>query len=144
MKGKKKILRRDNRDNQGNRDYKGKGKKYCYIAEEDGFDSDSNEHDEEIVYVTMTDESNEDEKTTLISHVNKNYIWIIDSGFSHHMTSDTSKFEKLDHYNVSSVNFGNDATCYVKGKRSIIMNYKIRCDNVYWIYGFKYNFLSVA
>jgi hypothetical protein len=32
------------------------------------------------------------------------------------MTGETSKFEKLEHYDGSSVKFGNDAPCYVKGK----------------------------
>lgn len=95
----------------------------------------------------MGDESDEDEnfdKTALISHLSKNHKWIIDNGCSHHMISDTSKFEKLEHYNGSCVKFGNDAPCYVKGKGSIILNDKIRCDNAHWVDGLKYNLLSVA
>jgi hypothetical protein len=44
----------------------------------------------------MKDESEEDEKNALILHVNKNDRWIIDCGCSHHMTGDTSKFEKIE------------------------------------------------
>ena len=36
----------------------------------------------------MKDEYNEDEATTLVTYVNKNDRWIIDSGCSHHMTRD--------------------------------------------------------
>ena len=35
-------------------------------------------------------------ETTLISHVSRNDSWIIDSGCSHHMTGDLSKFEKFE------------------------------------------------
>ena len=77
----------------------------------------------------MKDDSYEDEKTTLISHVSKNDRWIIDSGFSHHMSGNTNNFDKLEHYNGIRFKFGNDATCYVKGKGSIILNDNIMCDN---------------
>ena len=40
----------------------------------------------------MKDESNEDEATALMTCVNKDDRWIIDSGCSHHMTGDKSKF----------------------------------------------------
>ena len=46
----------------------------------------------------MKDDSDEDEKIALISYVSKSDRWIIDSGFSHHMTSDKSKFEILEYY----------------------------------------------
>ena len=75
-----------NKREDDSRDYKDKGKR-CYIVEED-FD----ENDDVVVYVTMKDESNEDEKTTLITYVNKNDKCIIDSGCSHHMIGDKSKF----------------------------------------------------
>ena len=76
--------------------------------------------------------------------MSKNDIWIIDSGFSHHMTGDTSKFDKIEHYNWIRVKFGNDATCYVKGKGSIKLNENIKCDNSYWVDVLKYNLLSVS
>ena len=44
---------------------------------------DSDDRDDEVVHVAMKDESNEDEVTTLVTCVNKNYKWIIDSGCSH-------------------------------------------------------------
>ena len=71
-----------NRREDDSRDHKDKGKK-CYIVEED-----SDENDDEVVYVAMKDESDEDEATTLVTCVNKNDKWIIDSGCSHHMTGD--------------------------------------------------------
>ena len=53
---------------------------------------------------------------TLISHVSKNDTWIIDSGCSHHMTSDKTNFEHLEHYDGESVRSGNSEPCYVKRK----------------------------
>ena len=67
----------------------------------------------------------------IISYVSKNDRWIIDSDCSRPMTSDISKFEKLEHYNGSSVKFSNDAPCYVKAKGSIILNDKIRCTTMH-------------
>ena len=60
--GKKYKNRREN----DNRYHKDKGKKY-YIVEED-----SDENDEELVYIAMKDESNEDKAMTLVTCVNKN------------------------------------------------------------------------
>ncbi len=57
------------RRDEDNKDYKDKGKKSCYIAEEETKDGSDN-HDDEVVYVTMKDESNEDEVATLVSCVN--------------------------------------------------------------------------
>ena len=43
----------------------------------------------------MKEESDEDDKTTLISYVNKSDRWIINSGCSNHMTGDKDKFEDI-------------------------------------------------
>ena len=99
------------RRNEDSKEYKDKGKN-CYIAEED----DSDENDDEVVYVAMKDEWDEDEETTLVTCVNKNDKWIIDSGFSNHMIGDKGKFIALTHYDGNNVRFGNDAPCLIKGK----------------------------
>ena len=67
----------------------------------------------------------------LISHIRKNETKIIDNGFSHHMTSDKSKFEHLEHYDGGSVIFGNNEPCYVKGKGYITLTDELICANAY-------------
>ena len=54
----------------------------------------------------MKDEFDEDVASTLVSCVNKNDRWIIDSGCSHHMTGDKSMFITLNFYDGNSVRFG--------------------------------------
>ena len=85
------------------RDQRDKVKKSCYIVDEHEFD----ENDDEMVYVAMKDESDEDEENALMNCVNKNDKWIIDSVCSHHMTRNKSKF--ITYYDGNSVRFGNDA-----------------------------------
>ena len=67
----------------------------------------------------MKHEYNEDEAIALVSCVNKNDRWIIDSGCSHHMTRDKSKFITLNYYDGNNVRFGNDTPYLIKGKGSI-------------------------
>ena len=57
----------------------------------------------------MKDESDEDEVVALVTCVNKKDKWIINSGCSHHMTGDKSKFITFTQYDDNSVRFGNDA-----------------------------------
>ena len=54
---------------------------------------------------------------TLVTCVNKNEKWIIDSGCSYHMIGDKSNFVTFTQYDGNSVRFGNDAPCLIKGKR---------------------------
>ena len=122
------------------KDYKDKGNKSCYM----GKDSDSSDEDE-IVCISLKDElDDENDKMALISHIRKNDTCIIDSGCSHHMTGDKSKFEHLEHYDGGNVRFGNDEPCYVKGKGCITLTDELRCDNAYLVGGLKHNLLSVA
>ena len=80
-------------------------------------DFDNSSDNEEMVCITIKDESkDEDKKMTLILHVSENNTWIIDSGCSHHMTSDKSKFEHMEHYDGGSVRFGNTKPFCIKGK----------------------------
>ena len=73
--------------------------------------------------MAMKDESNEDEATTLVTYMKKIKKWIIDSGFSHHMTGDKSNFITFTQYDGNSVRFGNNAPCQIKGKGSINLIY---------------------
>ena len=60
----------------------------------------------------LKDESNDEgDIMALIFHVSKNYIWIIDSGCSHHMAGNKTKFEHMEHYDGGSVRFENNECC---------------------------------
>ena len=52
----------------------------------------------------------------------KNETWIIDSGFSHHMTGVKTKFEHMEHCDGGSVRFRNNEPCCIKGKRLYFTN----------------------
>ena len=98
----------------------------------DSTDSDNSE--DEIVYITVKDESDNDEEEdnmTLISHVRKNDTWIIDSGCSHHMTGDKKKFEHFEDYDGGSVRFGNNEPCCIKGRGKNPLTKELVCDNAY-------------
>ena len=97
------------------------------------------------MYIVVKDEfDDEGDKMALISHVSKNYTWIIDSGCSHHMTRDKSKFDHFEYYYGGSVRFGNDEPCCIKRKCLISLTNKLLCVNAYWVEGLKHNLLSVA
>ena len=98
--------------------FKDKGKKTCFMAK-DSKDSDNSE--DEIVYIVVKDESDNDgeDKMALISHVRKNDTWIIDSGCSHHMTGEKIKFEHFEDYDGVSVRFGDNEPCCIKGRGQI-------------------------
>ena len=80
----------------------------------------------------------------MVTYVSKNDKWVIDSGYSHHMTGDKSKFITFTQYDGNSVRFENDAPCLIKGKGSIKLIEKISCDNVYYVEGLNYNLLSLS
>ena len=56
------------------------------------------------------------------------------------MTSDKDKFLGIAPNNGGCVKFGNDIPCVVKGKGTIQLTDKIKCENVYWVEGLNYNF----
>ena len=86
---------------------KDKGKKSCYIAEKESDSESSISNEIEVVHVAMKDDSDED-TTIVISYVNRDDKWIIDSGCSHHMTGDKNKFKTFEICERNSVKFGND------------------------------------
>ena len=73
----------------------------------------------------------------------KNDKWIIDSGCSHHMTGDKSKFITFTQYDRNSVRFGNNGPCLIKGKGIIKLTEKISWDNVYYVEGLNYNLFQL-
>ena len=81
---------------------------------------------------------------TLVSHVRKNDTWIINSGYSQHMTRDKTKFEHFENYDGGSVRFGNNEPSCIKGKVHISLTNELVCDNAYWVEGLKHNLLNVA
>ena len=97
---------------------------------------DFDNSEDEMVDIVVKDESDDEgDKMALISHVSKNNTWIIDSGCSHHMTGDKSKFDHFEHYDGGSVRFGNNESCCIKGKGHISLTNELICDNFYWIEG---------
>ena len=60
------------------------------------------------------------------------------------MTGDKNKFENIGPYKIGCVKFGNDIPCVVKGKGTIQLTDKIKCDNVYWVEGVNYNLLTIS
>ena len=56
-----------------------------------------------------------------------------------------SKFDKFEGMDDGrTIKLGDDVPCLVKGKGSLMLNEKIKCDNVYEVQGLKYIILSVA
>ena len=97
-----------------------------------------------MLYIVVKDESDDErDKMVLISHVSKNDTWIIDSGFSHHITRAKTKFEYFEHYDGGNVRFGNNEPCCIKWKDRISLTNELICDNSYWVEGLKNNILSM-
>ena len=79
----------------------------------------------------------------LISQVEKK-DWIIDSGFSHHMTGDMRKFVKFKSHDGGIVRVGNNVAYRIIGIGSITLDGKTYTDDVYFVNGLKHNLLSVV
>lgn len=69
--------------------------------------------------MSQWDEFDKDWETAIMSYVSKNNRWIIDSGWSHHITGDKGKFFTLAYYDGNCIRFSNDAPYLIKGKGSI-------------------------
>ena len=92
----------------------------------------------------MKDDFDEDEATTLVSHMDKSGNWIIGNGYSNHMNGYKCKFNSLMHYDGNSVRFGNGALYLIKGKGSIKLIDKIMCYNSYYVEALNYTLLSMS
>lgn len=71
-------------------------------------------------------------------------MWIIDSGFSHHMTWDKTKFTKIEDYAGKFIKFGDNSFIQIKGIRTFLLNDKTPIHDVYYVDGLKHNLLSVS
>ena len=106
---------------------------------------DFDNSEDEIVYIVVKYEfDDEGDKMALVSRVSKHDTWIINSGCSHHMIGDKTKFEHFEHYDGGSVRFGNNEPCCIKGRGRISLTKELICDNTYWVEGLKHNLLGMA
>ncbi|GLJ46680.1 hypothetical protein SUGI_0983970 [Cryptomeria japonica] len=85
--------------------YKGKGKRDCLIAVDGGITDEESEGDanEDIVFVAIKEETSDHK--ALVSCMDSSDDWLIESGCSHHMTSDRSKFLTLKEFDGGVVRF---------------------------------------
>jgi hypothetical protein len=65
--------------------------------------------------------------------VEKRSKWIIDSGWSHHMTSDRHKFMKLNKFDGGIVRFGDNTPRLIIGGGSISLHGKTYTDDVLFV-----------
>ena len=73
----------------------------------------------------------------------KQDLWHIDSGSSKHITSCPTMFIKLKD-NKGRVTFGNDKPSKIIGKGTVIINSKIKAENVLLVENLKLNLLSLS
>ena len=61
------------------------------------------------------------------------------------MNANIWKVDKFEEINYGeTIKLGNGVPSTVKGRGSLILNDKIKCYDVYWVQGLKYNLLSVS
>ena len=74
--------------------------------------------------------------------IEKQDLWHIDSGFSKHMTGNPTRFKKLKD-NKGRVTFGDNKSSKIIGKGTVVINGKIKEENVLLVEKLKPNLLSV-
>lgn len=74
----------------------------------------------------------------------KSSIWVLDSGCSHHMTGDKSKFLSFRNHPGGFVKFGDNTGLYITGIGNVLINNDTSINDVYYVEGLKYNLLSVS
>lgn len=94
--------------------------------------------------VTIDSTSYINEEKVLAAKVEEKDEWVIDSGCSHHMTSDKSKFFNLEKYDGGVVRFGDNKACVIRGRGYIFLDGKHNTDDMMYVEGLKHNILSVG
>ena len=79
----------------------------------------------------------------LAARVQEKNEWVIDSGCSHHMIGDKSKFVSLENYDGGVVIFGDDKSSVIHARGSISF-VGDNIDDVLYVEGLKHNLLSVG
>ena len=87
-------------------------------------------------------EEKESSMIALCATKNQN-LWHLDSGCSKHMTNDPNKFITLKD-NEGKVTFGDNLSSKIIGKGTIVVNNKIKAENVLLVEKLKPNLLSVS
>ena len=83
------------------------------------------------------------EESVLISQVERK-DWIIDSGCSHRMIGDMSKFVKFKSHDGGIIRVENNVAYDITGIGSIRLDGKTNTNNVNFVDGLKHNLLSVG
>ena len=99
----------------------------CLYAneEEESGEKGQSESNDELGFVAIKEDDLDRqirEEIALVTQVEKKSNWIIDSGFSHHMTGDMNKFVKFRNHDGGIVRVGNNATCHIIGIASITLD----------------------
>lgn len=81
-------------------------------------------------------------QTTL--HTERKNLWVVESGFSNHMTGDKKKFIKLEDWNGGSMRFGDNSSIKIKERGTLHIDGKLKAHDVYYVEGLKHNLLSVS
>jgi hypothetical protein len=77
------------------------------------------------------------------SSLDKDY-WVIESGFSNHMTRDKINFAKIENYDGGLFIFGDDSSKKIVGKGTIIFYGKNSIDGLYYLNGLRHSIRSVG
>ena len=116
-----------------------------YDNEEKG-ESDHSKSEDELRFIAIKEDDLDRgmrEERAIISQVEKK-DWIIDSGCSHHMTSDMRKFVKFRNYDGGIIRVRKNVACHIIGIGSITLDGKTYIDDVYFVDGLKHNLLSIG
>ncbi|MFA1068253.1 hypothetical protein ACDI57_27925, partial [Klebsiella pneumoniae] len=114
------------RERKFKRRFKSRRPRNClYINEEEEEEKiEQNKSEDELGFIAIKEDDLDREireESALISQVKKK-DWLIDSGFSHHMTGDMNKFAKFKNHDGVIVRVGNNATCHFIGIGSITLD----------------------